>query len=247
MTPDERKVKRLFGKWRKVAQAKAGASDDQLHEFFRRVAVDHVTGCWTWTGSQSNGGHTPIFPQCPKGPARPKATLPLANRVSFLWFRGVLMPWPHWKVVRTCGNDLCVAPEHLRQARTEGRGDYNIRPTTDMLTAFFAQVAVPYERGAGCWLWTGPISHGGYGQFTIGENKRCAHLVVYSWFVQSVAEFAKDIQLDHTCRARHCVNPMHLEPVTRYENMVRRRDERKQDDVVQEIMRDTSAVDQPSE
>lgn len=64
-----------------------------------------------------------------------------------------------------------------------------------------------------CWLWTGRL-HEGYG---IRSGKR-AHVIAYQLLVGPVPE---DQVLDHLCRVRHCVNPGHLEPVTRRENALR--------------------------
>lgn len=64
---------------------------------------------------------------------------------------------------------------------------------------------------SGCWLWTGELNGGGYGVF----RKRMAHRLVYK---SIKGEFEKHLEIDHLCRVRRCVNPDHLEPVTRSEN-----------------------------
>lgn len=71
----------------------------------------------------------------------------------------------------------------------------------------------------GCWLWTGCVTKGGYGSFR-NENGKTenAHKWAYRIYVGSVP---KGLELDHLCRNRNCVNPAHLEPVTRYENTIR--------------------------
>jgi HNH endonuclease len=65
-----------------------------------------------------------------------------------------------------------------------------------------------------CWLWTGRINDGGYANY----GKDYAHRVIYE---RSVGPIPKGLELDHLCRIRHCVNPAHLEPVTRKENVRR--------------------------
>lgn len=64
------------------------------------------------------------------------------------------------------------------------------------------------EPMSGCWLWTGYINSGGYGR----------HRAIYK---KTVGEVPKGMDLDHLCRVRCCVNPYHLEPVTRSENLRR--------------------------
>lgn len=71
-----------------------------------------------------------------------------------------------------------------------------------------------------CWVWTASRGGGGYGKFWINHEQglRVAHRVSYMWLVGPIPD---DLQLDHLCRNRQCVNPDHLEPVTRSENVRR--------------------------
>jgi len=83
---------------------------------------------------------------------------------------------------------------------------------------FWAKVQ---ESGEGCWEWTASKSAGGYGKFSRpghGNGWDYAHRVAY---VALVGEVGEGLDLDHLCRVRHCVNPEHLEPVTRKENLRR--------------------------
>lgn len=69
----------------------------------------------------------------------------------------------------------------------------------------------------GCWLWTGYRS-GGYGMMMRDGKQVGAHRVAYELLVGPIPV---GLQVDHLCRVRHCVNPAHLEPVTREENIRR--------------------------
>ena len=75
--------------------------------------------------------------------------------------------------------------------------------------------SLPLPPGLGpCWLWTGTISRNGYGR----TLRTTAHRVAYELFVGPIPP---GLDVDHLCRVRACVNPAHLEPVTRAENLWR--------------------------
>lgn len=70
----------------------------------------------------------------------------------------------------------------------------------------------------GCWIWTAATFPEGYGLLGIDGVPRLAHRISYELTVGPIPDGA---QLDHICRVRHCVNPDHLEPITRRENIRR--------------------------
>ncbi len=74
------------------------------------------------------------------------------------------------------------------------------------------------EPNSGCWLWMGSTDAGGYGQIRIDRRLHTAHIISY---VTLVGEYNRALDLDHKCRTRLCVNPAHLEPVTRQVNLLR--------------------------
>jgi hypothetical protein len=67
----------------------------------------------------------------------------------------------------------------------------------------------------GCWMWGGYLNEDGYGQFSISRRMLKAHRVAYELFSGKIPP---NLQIDHLCRNRSCVNPAHLEPVTSIEN-----------------------------
>lgn len=71
----------------------------------------------------------------------------------------------------------------------------------------------------GCWLWAAADDGAGYGVYGVGTGRIAkAHRVAYLAMVGAIPD---GLELDHLCRVRCCVNPEHLEPVTRRENVRR--------------------------
>ena len=73
------------------------------------------------------------------------------------------------------------------------------------------------ELGA-CWLWTKKPDKEGYARIQYESRPTRAHVFAYEKFVGSIPS---RLVIDHLCRVRHCVNPKHLEAVTRRENNLR--------------------------
>lgn len=70
----------------------------------------------------------------------------------------------------------------------------------------------------GCWVWQRPLNWAGYGQMAFDGQRHTAHRAAYLLLVGPVPD---GMDLDHLCRNRACVNPDHMEPVTRSENLRR--------------------------
>lgn len=70
------------------------------------------------------------------------------------------------------------------------------------------------DASSGCWEWTGSMHAAGYGLF----RDRLAHRISYEVHVGSIPE---GLTIDHLCRNRRCVNPLHLEAVTIAVNVLR--------------------------
>lgn len=75
------------------------------------------------------------------------------------------------------------------------------------------------EPNSGCWLWMAYCKPNGYAQFGFERgNVQYGHRVAYQALVGAIPE---GMYIDHLCRVRSCVNPMHMEIVTPRENIVR--------------------------
>jgi len=83
----------------------------------------------------------------------------------------------------------------------------------------------------GCWEWLGCIGSNGYGIVTYKRERMSAHRAFYLAIIGEVEEglvvdhkchnISKNCKGGDACKHRRCVNPMHLEAVTRAENVRR--------------------------
>lgn len=69
-----------------------------------------------------------------------------------------------------------------------------------------------------CWMWHRLDKNGYGGPFFVDGKPWLPHRWSYSFLRADIPE---GLELDHMCRNRGCVNPWHLEPVTRSENAKR--------------------------
>lgn len=88
---------------------------------------------------------------------------------------------------------------------------------------------VDTSRGADtCWPWHGPERfESGYGHVSWQGHLTPAHRV--AWTLEWGLDLPYDLVVDHLCQCKWCVNPDHLEPVTRGENNRRTRSRRPED------------------
>ncbi|OAN35080.1 hypothetical protein A4X17_11400 [Plantibacter sp. H53] len=76
---------------------------------------------------------------------------------------------------------------------------------------------------SGCWEWQGLVDKNGYGRaydasMPAGRRIDWAHRVSYRLRIGPIPE---NHELDHTCENTVCMNPAHLDPVTRPEHVRR--------------------------
>lgn len=85
----------------------------------------------------------------------------------------------------------------------------------DELRRFLAKVRIDEN---GCWRWTAGHNRKGYGQFKYRRKDMGAHRASHLIFVGPIPD---GCEIDHLCRVRDCVSPLHLEAVTHAVNVAR--------------------------
>jgi hypothetical protein len=69
-----------------------------------------------------------------------------------------------------------------------------------------------------CWNWVGAKNTNGYGNIRYRGKMWKAHRISYMLFN---GELSDGMVVDHLCKNRGCVNPLHLEEVLQKENLCR--------------------------
>lgn len=85
----------------------------------------------------------------------------------------------------------------------------------DVIDRFTAKYAI--DPKTGCWNWTAS-TWGGYGMFRYERGNK-AHRFSYEYHTGHILG---DLTIDHLCNNTICVNPDHLEAVSKGENSRRR-------------------------
>ena len=69
-----------------------------------------------------------------------------------------------------------------------------------------------------CWVWRASRKASGYGRFWWRGRLVRAHIFAYQLYKGAIPE---SLELDHLCRNKACVNPVHLEAVSHKVNVLR--------------------------
>ena len=110
--------------------------------------------------------------------------------------------------------------EIARKQNAYWKGRLNkVRANSTTLTTFFSKIE---KKDSGCWEWTGTKNHQGYGVYSV---KRRTHLAHRLTLTLSLGKPLNDLQANHHCDNKLCVNPNHLYVGTQQDN-IRDRDNR---------------------
>ena len=188
--------------------------------------IDQGADCWIWTGTRLRDGY---------GRVNRDGRTVAAHRAVYEHLVG---PIGEGLVLdHLCRNKSCVRPEHLepvsffenlrRGAAAISRSEhsaYSLGPKLDISENHLERFWSKVQTGGlnDCWLWTAGVNGNGYGTFTIGSrsNQRTwdAHRFAFLVLVGTPEEH---LVLDHLCNVKRCVNPSHLQPVSRATNALR--------------------------
>lgn len=89
-------------------------------------------------------------------------------------------------------------------------------PATVTLERVLSRIRI--EPLTGCWLYTMKLNHNGYARIKFNNTRYMGHRFVYEAVKGPIPP---DMEIDHLCRQRACLNPAHLEAVSHRENTLR--------------------------
>jgi hypothetical protein len=189
-----------------------------------KVKINELTDCWIWMGAKGPRGG---------GAIRVNGKVTSPRRLMYYIEKG---PIPAGrKIGQTCGNPLCVNPNHLYvsdRERKKNQPDKPFVPAIDFASGETKQGWTPEARNeknlqrlmekieidesTQCWNWTGAINANGYGNFFLDGKYIAAHRASYQIHKGPIPAFNFVL---HGCDNPRCINPEHLFVGTQKDNM----------------------------
>jgi hypothetical protein len=163
--------------------------------------------CYIWKGITNTSGIPYINFREHKGG---KQTSFSVTRIVYDYYCGELKGNRDY-VLQTCGNKLCIRPEHLYLGRYTSRRNEKEPKLSEInligLIRISEDLTSFVERTDYCWNWTGTINKFGYGIITHKYYLYFVHRLAYVKHFGSVPE---NMFVLHKCDNRKCINPEHL-------------------------------------
>ena len=113
-----------------------------------------------------------------------------------------------------------TCPDRHRRRRLALKGEARLsgdKLTQAQLDLLMSKVSE--DAATGCWLWQATTNAAGYGILVWATKCYRAHKLMLEWATGQAIPANMDV--DHLCECRRCVNPSHLQAVSHAENLRR--------------------------